>query len=118
MYNMIPLDKKRLALLAQMRKGALESCVLALLRDDELYGFELVKRLAEIDNMVTSEGTIYPLLSRLRKEGLVETSWSESDSGPPRRYYKLTVAGHNALALFIEEWTKFKTSVDRLLEDN
>ena len=93
---------KQDALLAQMRKGTLQYCVLALLAEEERYGFDLVRALAETDGMVTSEGTIYPLLSRLRKDGLVETTWHESTSGPPRRYYRLTNAGEAALAAFIE----------------
>src|ERR1039458_6426759 len=78
--------------LAQMRKGALEYCVLALLKDGERYGFELVRDLSAAE-LVTSEGTIYPLLSRLRQDGSVETTWRESTQGPPRRYYKLTSSG-------------------------
>src|SRR5882724_11282124 len=81
----------------QLRRGVLEYCVLSLLRDEELYGFDLVRRLADVDGMVTSEGTIYPLLSRLRREGWVSTTWAESEAGPPRRYYALTPAGRRAL---------------------
>src|SRR6476660_8731628 len=95
---------KQDALLAQMRKGTLQYCVLALLADEERYGFDLVRSLAETDGMVTSEGTIYPLLSRLRRDGLVETSWRESTAGPPRRYYRLTAAGRASLDAFRGEW--------------
>jgi PadR family transcriptional regulator, regulatory protein PadR len=103
-------------LLTQMRRGTLEYCVLALLRQDERYGFDLVKGLgAGGDGLVTSEGTIYPLLTRLRRDGLVTTSWEESPSGPPRRYYRLTTKGHAALAQFIEEWQRFRDAVDRLV---
>ena len=101
--------------LTQLRRGVLEYCVLALLRDESLYGFDLVRRLGEIDGMVTSEGTIYPLLTRLRKEGWVSTTWQESESGPPRRYYSLTQAGEKALLLFGDEWSVFRSSVDRML---
>src|SRR6266571_1317724 len=94
---------KQDALLAQMRKGTLQYCVLALLADEERYGFDLVRALAETDGMVTSEGTIYPLLSRLRRDGLVETTWRESPSGPPRRYYHATKAGRAALDGFLRE---------------
>jgi PadR family transcriptional regulator PadR len=107
---------KQDALLAQMRKGTLQYCVLALLADEELYGFELVRALAQTDGMVTSEGTIYPLLSRLRKDGLVETTWRESTSGPPRRYYRLTSAGEAALAAFRVEWARFRDAVDHVVE--
>jgi PadR family transcriptional regulator PadR len=82
----------------------LEYCVLALLREQERYAFDLVKTLGESDGMVTSEGTIYPLLSRLRRDGLVTTTWEESPSGPPRRYYRLTPEGERALAGFVDEW--------------
>jgi PadR family transcriptional regulator PadR len=104
------------ALLAQMRKGTLPFCVLSLLADEERYGFDLVRGLAEIDGMVTSEGTIYPLLSRLRRDGLVESSWQESPSGPPRRYYRLTDAGRSALEAFRLEWRRFRDAVDNFVE--
>ena len=86
--------------LSQLRRGVLEYCVLSLLRDTSLYAFDLVRRLSEADGMVISEGTIYPLLSRLRREGWVSTTWAESVEGPPRRYYALTAAGERALLAF------------------
>ena len=107
---------KQDALLAQMRKGTLQYCVLALLADEERSGFDLVRALAETDGMVTSEGTIYPLLSRLRRDGLVETTWRESTSGPPRRYYRLTEAGGAALGGFVDEWGRFRDAVDHFME--
>ena len=113
MQYMVPRD----ALLTQMRKGALEYCVLALLARHEMYGLELVRTLAEVDGMVLSEGTVYPLLSRLRKEDLVETTWEESATGPPRRYYRLTDKGRAALADFSTEWQRFRNAVDTLLGD-
>ena len=104
------------ALLAQMRRGTLQYCVLSLLADEERYGFDLVRGLAEMDGMVTSEGTIYPLLSRLRRDGLVESNWQESPSGPPRRYYRLTTAGRAALDAFRLEWRRFRDAVDHFVE--
>jgi len=103
-------------LLTQMRRGTLEYCVMALLRDEERYGFDLVRSLGSAEGMVTSEGTIYPLLSRLRRDGLVNTTWEESPSGPPRRYYRLTKKGRDALEQFAEEWQRFRDSVDRFIE--
>jgi PadR family transcriptional regulator PadR len=103
------------ALVAQMRRGTLQYCVLALLAEEERYGFDLVRALAEVDGMVTSEGTIYPLLSRLRRDGLVQTTWRESSSGPPRRYYRLTQAGRSALGTFLEEWRTFRDAVDHFI---
>jgi PadR family transcriptional regulator PadR len=102
--------------LSQLRRGVLEYCVLALLRDGELYGFQLARTLGGIDGMVTSEGTLYPLLGRLRRAGLVETNWQESNAGPPRRYYRLSPAGVHTLEAFSAEWTQFKAAVDRLLK--
>lgn len=104
------------ALLAQMRRGTLQYCVLALLASEERYGFDLVRDLAAVDGMVTSEGTIYPLLSRLRRNGLVDSHWRESPSGPPRRYYSLTDTGRRALGDFRQEWGRFRTAVDTLVE--
>jgi PadR family transcriptional regulator PadR len=102
-------------ILTQLRRGVLEYCVLALLRGRPHYGFDLVRRLSEADGLLTSEGTIYPLLSRLRKDGLVTTTWQESDAGPPRRYYTLTDRGRSALDMFVQDWTTFSEGVNRLL---
>jgi PadR family transcriptional regulator PadR len=93
----------------------LEHCVLAIVRDEEVYAFELVTRLSEAGGLMTSEGTIYPLLARLRRDGLVETTWRESVTGPPRRYYRITPAGERALAAFMADWTAFRDAVDGLL---
>jgi PadR family transcriptional regulator PadR len=106
---------KRESLVTQLRRGTLEYCVLALLRDQPRYGFDLVRTLGAADGLVTSEGTIYPLLGRLRRDGLVTTTWHESPSGPPRRYYALTTEGRRALDLFTTEWDRFTTAVDSLL---
>lgn len=89
--------------------------MLALLAEGERYGFELVRALSEADSLVTSEGTIYPLLSRLRREEWVSTTWRESESGPPRRYYQLTPQGQGALRQFTDEWTRFRDAVDQFL---
>ena len=108
--------QERTGLVAQMRRGALEYCVLALLEQRDRYGFELIQNLGQVDGMVTSEGTIYPLLSRLRRDGVVETFWRESASGPPRRYYRITPLGRNALRDFRDEWKRFRGAVDQLME--
>jgi PadR family transcriptional regulator, regulatory protein PadR len=108
---------KRVGLIAQMRRGTLEYCVLALLRNERRYGFDIVRALSETDGMVTGEGTIYPLLSRLRRDGLVETTWEESPSGPPRRYYRLTERGRSALDDFVTEWARFRDAVDGFVNE-
>ncbi len=101
--------------MVQLRRGVVENCVLALLWSRPRYGVDLVRQLAGAGQLVTSEGTIYPLLARLRREGLVETTWSESPSGPPRRYYTLTDLGRTALKRFVTDWRDFRDSVDQLL---
>ena len=101
--------------LSQLRRGALEFCVLALLVDEERYAFDIVRTLGEVDGMVTAEGTLYPLLSRLRKDGRVTTTWRDSATGPPRKYYAITAEGRRALAEFSAEWTKFRDAVETLL---
>ncbi len=102
--------------ISQLRRGVLEFCVLALLRDGERYSYELVRALGDADGLVTTEGTLYPLLGRLRREGVVDTTWRESPSGPPRRYYHLTPDGQAALGGFAIEWTRFRDSVDALID--
>ncbi len=101
--------------LSQLRRGALEYCVLALLAGEERYGFDIARTLGSIDGMVTGEGTLYPLLSRLNGDGHVSTRWRESDAGPPRKYYAITSQGRNALAEFTTEWRRFRDAVDHIL---
>ena len=108
-------DDTAVALPSQLRRGVLEFCVLALLRDGERYAVELVHELGSKDGLVTSEGTLYPLLSRLRREGVVTTTWRESSGGPPRRYYALTPAGRSVLNAFSDEWGRFRDTDDGIL---
>lgn len=114
MHRMV--EGPRTALLAQLRRGTLEYCVLALLHGGDRYGLDLVRQLGQVDGMMTSEGTVYPLLGRLRRDGLVATTWRESPSGPPRRYYHLTSTGQQALEAFATEWARFRDAVDHFLE--
>ncbi len=89
--------------------------MMALVRAEARYGFELVRELEQAGGLLTSEGTIYPLLSRLRRDRLVATAWRESPAGPPRRYYSLTPQGDRMLAAFIVEWARFRDAVDAVL---
>src|ERR1700722_19220227 len=77
----------------QLRKGCLELAILAALWDGKLYGLEILRRLEADSDLIVSEGTVYPLLSRLKVLGLVRSEWVESDAGHPRKYYTLTPAG-------------------------
>jgi PadR family transcriptional regulator PadR len=101
--------------LTELRRGVLEHCVLAVLREGESYAFDIVRVLANAGELVTSEGTIYPLLARLRRDRFVTTSWRESDAGPPRRYYRITDSGQQALSAFGSDWARFRDAVDTLL---
>jgi PadR family transcriptional regulator PadR len=103
--------------LTELRRGVVEHCVLALIRDEESYAFDIVRVLGA-RGLVTSEGTIYPLLGRLRRDGLVSTLWRESEAGPPRRYYRLTAEGRRVLNGFIDDWTNFRDAVDGLLANS
>ena len=91
--------------------------MLALLRTGPSYGVEMSARLARRAVLFTNEGTLYPLLSRLRKQEWVETFWQESTSGPPRRYYQLTAEGTAALEAFVQAWGPFTGDVRAILEE-
>ena len=103
------------AILTHLRRGALEYCILAMLDERALYGLDIARRLSVDGVLLDGEGTLYPLLARLRKQGLVETTWAESTSGPPRRYYSLTAEGRIALATFTRTWKVFRDAVDTTL---
>jgi PadR family transcriptional regulator, regulatory protein PadR len=115
MHYMVPGDD--INWLAQVRRGVAEQCVLALLTRGEMYGFELARELGARGRIIGSEGTLYPLLARLRRNGFVETSWRESNAGPPRRYYHLTSDGELALASFKKQWRGFRDAVDEILDE-
>jgi len=100
---------------SQFRKGALELVILALLDRGELYGVEIVDRLAERSGLEASAGTVYPLLSRLKKAGVVDTTWRESPVGPPRKYYRLSTAGHRELAEMTRSWRDIADAIDDVL---
>ena len=103
------------SLLVQLRKGVLDLCVLAMLAQRDGYAYDIASRLAEDIGM--GEGTIYPLMRRMQADGLVKTYLEESSSGPPRKYYQLTRAGHAALAAQRTEWNSFVASVAKVLTD-
>lgn len=101
---------------SQFRKGVLELAILALLDAGELYGVEIVERLASVPGLAASSGTVYPLLSRLQKSGLVRSAWRESPSGPPRKYYRLSPAGKSDLSTMSRSWRAMVGALDGLLE--
>ena len=98
---------------SQMRKGMLEYCVLLLLRHCPCYANDIIERLRLAD-MIVVEGTLYPLLTRLKKDMLLKYEWRESTQGPPRKYYALTMDGEEALRLMDQSWTELTNTVDKL----
>jgi PadR family transcriptional regulator PadR len=97
----------------QLRKGVLEMCVLALLSAGDNYAYDIAARMAEGVGM--GEGTVYPLMRRMQNEGLVTTYLKESESGPPRKYYKLTKSGRAAFEAQRAEWQAFEVHVRKIL---
>ena len=97
----------------QFKKGILELCVLSLLIEKDRYGYELFNVLSE--NISVSEGTIYPLLRRLNKDGYFSTYLKESTEGPPRKYYKITEEGKAAHDVLTQEWKEFLNGVSNIL---
>lgn len=99
----------------QLRKGALELCVLAVLSKGESYGYEISSTLVAAVGM--GEGTIYPLMRRLQNDGLVATRIVESNNGPPRKYYRLTPIGQTLFKAHRRDWNTFTVAVDKLIKD-
>jgi len=97
----------------QMRKGLLEFCILLAIAEGRVYSSDIIKRLKEADLLLV-EGTLYPLLSRLRTQGLLAYEWEESSSGPPRKYYELTESGHNTLLSLKQTWSELQISLTKL----
>lgn len=98
---------------SQLRKGAIELVVLGLLRSAPSYGGELIQRLAAEAGLEVSEGTLYPLLARLKKAGHLDTEWEESPSGPPRKIYRLSSNGHERLGQLETQWHVLNQAVAR-----
>ena len=96
---------------AQMRKGVLEFCILSILQADEAYPSEIIDRLKEA-KLIVVEGTLYPLLTRLKNAGLLTYRWEESKSGPPRKYYALTQVGQEFLKELDTTWNELVNAVE------
>jgi PadR family transcriptional regulator PadR len=99
----------------QLRKGCLELAILAALWEGRRYGLEILRRLESDSDLIVSEGTVYPLLSRLKVLELVRSEWVESDAGHPRKYYSLTAAGKRRALEMAAIWTKFSSSMGKML---
>ena len=99
----------------QLRKGSLELAILAALWEGRLYGLEILRYLESNSDLRVVEGTVYPLLNRLRALELVESEWVASDSGHPRKYYRITAAGRQRAGEMLRIWTRFSASMNDLL---
>jgi len=99
----------------QLRKGCVELAVLASLWDSRLYGLQILRQLEYFSGLRVSEGTIYPLLTRLATAGWVEAEWEDSSQGHPRRYYTLTESGKSRVLEMARSWSKLASNIDRLL---
>lgn len=99
----------------QLRKGCLELAILGSLWTGRRYGLEILRELEDRSELVVSEGTVYPLLSRLKTEGLLESEWVEAEAGHPRKYYRLTASGKRRAVQMARMWTQFSASVGKLL---
>jgi PadR family transcriptional regulator PadR len=100
---------------AQLRKGCLEMAILATLWSTRLYGLEILRAMSERSNMVVAEGTVYPILARLKAEGMLQSEWVEADAGHPRKYYWLTAAGRRRLKEQALAWNEFSSNLSLLL---
>ncbi|MBD5232789.1 MAG: PadR family transcriptional regulator [Bacteroidales bacterium] len=99
---------------SQMRKGMLEFCVLLLLNDSDAYASEIITEMKEAQ-LIVMEGTLYPLLTRLKNDGLLSYRWEESPSGPPRKYYSITPLGQQFLDQLRASWDEINLTVNHLL---
>jgi PadR family transcriptional regulator PadR len=95
-----------------MRKGLIELCVMAALKDGEAYGYQILQRLSRAQALTISESAVYPILARLAAEGMVKVRVGPSPNGPPRRYYCLTRAGDERLAEMAQHWRQTRKAVD------
>ena len=99
--------------LGPIRKGLLEFLILKIIASDKVYVADMLKRLSSTE-FATQEGTLYPLLSKMRRENLVDYEWKESESGPPRKYYKLTSKGKSQLAELNDYWKQINTTISEV----
>ncbi len=98
---------------AAIRKGLLEFLILKIVSVDKVYVADILKRLSDTE-FATQEGTLYPLLSKMRRDGLVDYEWQESDAGPPRKYYELTAKGKSQLAELNDYWKHLNAMITQL----
>jgi PadR family transcriptional regulator PadR len=101
---------------AQLRKGCLELAILASLWEQRFYGLEILRVLEKESDLVLAEGTVYPILGRLKEEGLLQSEWVEAEAGHPRKYYWLTSAGKQKVVSMAQFWSSFAGNLNTLLK--
>jgi PadR family transcriptional regulator PadR len=101
---------------SQMRKGVLEFCILSIIQQGEVYPSDIVEKM-KLANLHILEGTLYPLLTRLKNAGLLNYRWVESISGPPRKYFVMTDEGKLAFDTLLQTWKEMATAVDQLTQE-
>ncbi|RLD59554.1 MAG: PadR family transcriptional regulator [Bacteroidetes bacterium] len=102
---------------AQMRKGVLEYCILSIIADKEVYASDIIQKLKDA-KLIVVEGTMYPLLTRLKNDGLLSYRWEESRSGPPRKYFQITEKGMESLTVLDKSWLGLVEAVSKLSANN
>jgi PadR family transcriptional regulator PadR len=100
----------------QLRRGALELAVLLALSPGPRYGLEIIRHLESFSDLVITEGTIYPLLARLTRDGMLQAHWSATEAAHPRKYYRLTASGRRRLNDMCDHWRDFAEKLDRLIK--
>ncbi len=102
--------------IAQMKKGVLEMCILSIINQETAYPSDIIAKLRTAE-LIVVEGTLYPILSRLKNSGFLDYCWRESNSGPPRKYFSITPVGKNALASMLDSWNQFVTCVNLSIQN-
>lgn len=128
MYNKIVLSNKIFQLVerrffmeintSQILKGTLEACILQLIKNKDMYGYEITEQLSNYGLDMVAQGTIYPLLMKLEKENLVVSYLKESNFGPPRKYYSITEEGNKYIFNFKDVWKNISTTITEILKDD
>lgn len=101
---------------SQLLKGVLDMCLLAIIAEEPSYGYEMARKLEGRGLALVGEGSIYPLLSRLQRKGLVEAFKKDSAGGPPRKYYRIAPKGADELRGWIDDWRELASGVDRVID--
>ena len=101
---------------SQVKKGTLSFIVLLVLKENELYGYELIEKIKTLTNIEIAEGTLYPLMNRLKTENLVDSKWVEQETGIPRKYYSLTKMGIKTLVQMNDYWKNLDTAIQKIIK--